>query len=69
MIVLLLIRKLVLLFLAQGGGIGALNNVVDVHGVIGSDVSILVVQVFNTAGWGYSSNLVSAITTVSEIEN
>jgi len=45
------------------GTIGALNNGVGVRGVIGSDVSIHVVKVFNAAGWGYSSSLASAITT------
>jgi len=45
------------------GTIGALNNGVGVRGVIGSDVSLHIVKVFNASGWGYSSTLASAITT------
>ncbi len=45
------------------GTIGALNNGLGVRGVIGSDVDMHIVKVFNEAGWGYSSSLASAITT------
>ena len=45
------------------GTIGALNNGLGVRGVIGSDVSMHIVKVFNASGWGYSSDLASAITT------
>jgi len=45
------------------GTIGALNNGLGVRGVIGSDVDMHIVKVFNAAGWGYSSSLASAITT------
>ena len=45
------------------GTIGALNNGLGVVGVIGSDVSMHIVKVFNESGWGYSSSLASAITT------
>jgi len=46
-----------------GGTIAALNNGIGVRGVIGTDPSIHIVKVFNEAGWGYSSDLVSAINT------
>ncbi len=45
------------------GTIAALNNGIGVRGVIGSDPSIHIVKVFNASGWGYSSDLVSAINT------
>jgi len=45
------------------GTIAALNNGVGVRGVIGSDVSLHIVKVFNAAGWAYSSSLADAITT------
>ena len=45
------------------GTIGALNNGLGVRGVIGSDVSMHIVKVFNAEGWGYSSSLASAINT------
>ncbi len=45
------------------GTIAALNNGIGVRGVIGSDPSIHIVKVFNESGWGYSSDLVSAINT------
>ena len=46
-----------------GGTIAALNNGIGVRGVIGTDPSIHIVKVFNDTGWGYSSDLVSAINT------
>ncbi|KGJ92885.1 S8 family serine peptidase [Colwellia psychrerythraea] len=45
------------------GTIAALNNGIGVRGVIGTDPSLHIVKVFNEAGWGYSSSLVSAINT------
>ena len=45
------------------GTIAALNNGVGVRGVIGSDPSLHIIKVFNAAGWGYSSDLASAINT------
>ena len=45
------------------GTIAALNNGIGVRGVIGSDANLHIVKVFNEAGWGYSSDLVSAINT------
>ncbi|WP_196139725.1 S8 family serine peptidase [Aliikangiella sp. G2MR2-5] len=45
------------------GTIGALNNGIGVRGVIGSDVSMHIVKVFNESGWGYSSSLASAVNT------
>lgn len=49
-----------------GGTIAALNNGIGVRGVIGSDPSIHIVKVFNSSGWGYSSDLVSAINTCKD---
>ncbi|CCQ12297.1 cold-active alkaline serine protease [Pseudoalteromonas luteoviolacea B = ATCC 29581] len=43
------------------GTIAAINNGIGVRGVIGSDPSMHIIKVFNEAGWGYSSDLVSAI--------
>jgi serine protease len=43
------------------GTIAALNNGIGVRGVIGSDPNLHIVKVFNASGWGYSSDLVSAI--------
>jgi serine protease len=43
------------------GTIAALNNGIGVRGVIGTDPNLHIVKVFNEAGWGYSSDLVSAI--------
>ena len=43
------------------GTIAALNNGIGVRGVIGTDPNLHIVKVFNAAGWGYSSDLVSAI--------
>ena len=43
------------------GTIAALNNGMGVRGVIGSNPNLHIVKVFNAAGWGYSSDLVSAI--------
>ncbi|MFC3032300.1 S8 family serine peptidase [Pseudoalteromonas fenneropenaei] len=43
------------------GTIAALNNGIGVRGVIGSNPSMHIIKVFNEAGWGYSSDLVSAI--------
>jgi len=43
------------------GTIAALNNGIGVRGVIGTDPNLHIVKVFNQAGWGYSSDLVSAI--------
>jgi serine protease len=45
------------------GTIAALNNGIGVRGVIGSNPSMHIVKVFNAEGWGYSSDLVSAINT------
>jgi serine protease len=43
------------------GTIAALNNGTGVRGVIGTDPNLHIIKVFNAAGWGYSSTLVSAI--------
>ena len=43
------------------GTIAALNNGIGVRGVIGTDPNLHIIKVFNEAGWGYSSDLVSAI--------
>ncbi|WP_462164096.1 S8 family serine peptidase [Pseudoalteromonas xiamenensis] len=43
------------------GTIAALNNGIGVRGVIGTDPSMHIIKVFNAEGWGYSSDLVSAI--------
>jgi serine protease len=43
------------------GTIAAINNGIGVRGVIGSNPSMHIIKVFNAAGWGYSSDLVSAI--------
>ena len=43
------------------GTIAALNNGIGVRGVIGTDPNLHIIKVFNAAGWGYSSTLVSAI--------
>lgn len=43
------------------GTIAAINNGVGVRGVIGSDPSLHIIKVFNASGWGYSSDLVSAM--------
>ncbi|WP_372766831.1 S8 family serine peptidase [Pseudoalteromonas sp.] len=43
------------------GTIAAIDNGVGVRGVIGSDPSLHIIKVFNASGWGYSSDLVSAI--------
>ncbi|WP_305885111.1 pre-peptidase C-terminal domain-containing protein [Pleionea sp. CnH1-48] len=43
------------------GTIAALNNGIGVRGVIGSDPNVHIVKVFNQSGWGYSSNLASAV--------
>lgn len=43
------------------GTIAALNNGIGVRGVIGTDPNLHIIKVFNAAGWGYSSDLVSAI--------
>lgn len=43
------------------GTIAALNNGIGVRGVIGTDPNLHIVKVFNESGWGYSSDLVSAI--------
>ncbi|MBL4941621.1 MAG: S8 family serine peptidase [Colwellia sp.] len=45
------------------GTIAALNNGIGVRGVIGSDPSLHIIKVFNASGWGYSSDLASAINT------
>ncbi|QBG37368.1 S8 family serine peptidase [Litorilituus sediminis] len=45
------------------GTVAALNNGIGVRGVIGSDPSMHIIKVFNESGWGYSSELVSAINT------
>jgi len=45
------------------GTIAALNNGIGVRGVIGTDPNLHIVKVFNESGWGYSSDLVSAINT------
>jgi len=45
------------------GTIAALNNGIGVRGVISSDPNLHIVKVFNESGWGYSSDLVSAINT------
>jgi len=45
------------------GTVAALNNGIGVRGVIGSDPSMHIIKVFNASGWGYSSELVSAINT------
>ena len=49
-----------------GGTIAALNNGIGVRGVIGSDPSMHIIKVFNESGWGYSSDLVSAINTCKD---
>ncbi len=43
------------------GTIAALNNGLGVRGVIGSNPNLHIIKVFNASGWGYSSDLVSAI--------
>jgi serine protease len=43
------------------GTIAAIDNGVGVRGVIGSDPSLHIIKVFNASGWGYSSDLVSAM--------
>ncbi|MFY8352401.1 S8 family serine peptidase [Pseudoalteromonas sp. SSM20] len=43
------------------GTIAAIDNGVGVRGVIGSDPSLHIIKVFNASGWGYSSDLVSAL--------
>lgn len=48
------------------GTIGALNNGIGVRGVIGSNVDMHIVKVFNESGWGYSSSLASAITACAD---
>jgi serine protease len=43
------------------GTIAAIDNGLGVRGVIGSDPSLHIIKVFNASGWGYSSDLVSAL--------